>query len=134
MKRPETSIQIGRAILIGVLAFAVNVRAQNVFPTGFVSRERTTFVNSSRTAFRTGAVLSGIDRTAEAEWIRGYRDGYEFGLWAGVQDARAVFPPATRPPGYNTHTKHTPYRAGYFAGYSSGYEWAFWHGWRQHAI
>jgi hypothetical protein len=118
MKRTELISRVGRTSLIALLTAAVDVRAQSLnFKPLPASRAATVpFAGDNRGA--------GIDRVAEVEWIRGYRDGYELGYGAGVQDARSVLPPGSRVPGYNAHTKMTPYRKGYFAGYAEGYRQA----------
>ena len=70
------------------------------------------------------------ERLAESEWIRGYREGYELGLWTGVHDARALLSPDAKVPGQNSSTRMTPYRHGYRSGYTDGYRkgYALWPG------
>lgn len=69
----------------------------------------------------------GSDRIAESDWIRGYKEGYRLGVLNGIQDVRALLPPAIRPPGYGTRVFNTPYRQGYLSGYTDGYLRAFSH-------
>jgi hypothetical protein len=122
MKRIGTISKVGRAILISTLIFAVNLRAQNVV----LHRP---FAGGSPLQPLADSGGQAIDRIAEADWIRGYRDGYQLGLWTGIQDVRAMLPPVIRPPGYGTHGLNTAYRQGYFTGYADGYRRAFAYPW-----
>jgi hypothetical protein len=108
--------------VISALVFAVNLRAQNLV----LDRHLAGGTSPQRLAYSGNRA---IDRIAEADWIRGYRDGYQLGLWTGIQDVRALLPPVIRPPGYGTHARITPYRQGYLSGHTDGYLRAFSHPW-----